>query len=146
MPIQRDSPAGRSSLPPAVLSPVRPVFRAVTSSIVPGAADLDEQGWARLEGLVEDALRDRPETHRQLRLLLRVIQWLPLVRYGRSFASLDLPRRERFLLFLQDSSFQLIRTGFWGLRTLALLGYYGRPEAAQAIGYTPDFRGWDAPR
>ena len=146
MPIQLDSPTGETSLPPAVLAPVRPIFRAVITTIVPGAEDLDEPRWAMLEELVEDALRNRPETHRQLRLLLRVIQWLPVFRYGRSFSSLDLPRRERFLFYLQDHPIQLIRTGFWGLRTLALLGYYGRPEAAQAVGYTPDFRGWEAPR
>jgi len=41
---------------------------------------------------------------------------------------------------------QIIRVGFWGLRTLALLGYYARPEAAQEIGYTADPRGWEAIR
>jgi hypothetical protein len=39
----------------------------------------------------------------------------------------------------------IIRVGFWGLRTLALLGYYARPEAAEEIGYTADRRGWEAP-
>jgi hypothetical protein len=146
MPIQRDARPGKSLLGPAVLSPVRAIFRAVTMTIVPDAAHLDEQRWAELEELVEDALQNRPETHQQLRLLLRVIRWAPVFRYGRSFTALDLPSRERFLSYLQDHPIQKVRSGFWGLRTLALLGYYGRPEAAQAVGYTPDVRGWDAPR
>ena len=48
------------------------------------------------------------------------------------------------LTYLQDHPVQLIRAGFWGLRTLAFLGYYGQPETRAAIGYGPDARGWEA--
>src|SRR2546422_3095313 len=37
----------------------------------------------------------------------------------------------------------LMRRGLWGLRTLAFMGYYGRPAAAREIGYRADPRGWD---
>jgi hypothetical protein len=130
-----------------VLSPVRAVFRAVALTIVPNAEKLDERGWAEVEELVAETLQTRPlRQQRQLRLFLRAIQWLPVLRYGRKFTALDRSQRQRFLTSLQDHRVQLIRTGFWGLRTLAFLGYYGRPEARQAIGYTPDSRGWDATR
>ena len=43
-----------------VLLPVRPIFRAVVSTVVPEASQLHEQGWAELETLVETALQDRP--------------------------------------------------------------------------------------
>ena len=39
-----------------------------------------------------------------------------------------------------------VRRGFWGLRTLVFMGYYARPEAAAAIGYRADVRGWEARR
>jgi hypothetical protein len=130
-----------------VLSSVRPIFRAVVSTVVPEANQLDEQGWRELETLVEAALRDRPPAIlRQLRLFLRTIQWLCLIRYGRNFTSLSAERRTRFLSHLQDHRIELIRCGFWGLRTLAFLGYYGRADAVRAIGYAADPRGWEVPR
>jgi len=131
----------------SVLAPVRAIFRAVVVTVVPDAKQLDESGWRALEALVEDALAIRPPAlHRQLQLFLRVIEWLPVVRYGRKFTALGDEQRSRILLYLQDHPVERIRCGFWGLRTLALLGYYGRPEAAYAIGYRPDARGWEAMR
>jgi len=126
-----------------MLSPVRPIFRAFVSTVVPEASQLDEQAWAELETLVEGTLRDRsPAMLRQLRLFLRAIQWLCIFRYGRGFTSLSADRRTRVLSHLQDHRIELIRCGFWGLRTLAFLGYYGRAEAVRAIGYAADPRGW----
>ena len=125
--------------------PLGSVFRAVVSSVVPEAVNLDEPGWTSLERAVEDTLSGRSRRlQRQLRLLLLGVQWLPVLRYGRTFTSLDRPRQARLLSSLQDHPIQLIRTGFFGLRTLALLGYYGRPESARAIGYAADRRGWEA--
>lgn len=124
---------------------LRRVFRALASTAVPEASDFDDRRWAGLEQLVVQALSDRPrQLQRQLRILLRGIQWLPVLRYGRTFSALDPVRRARFLFSLETHRLQLVRSGFFGLRTLALLGYYGRPEAASAIGYAPDTRGWEA--
>jgi hypothetical protein len=131
----------------SVLTPVRAVFRAVVVTVVPDAKQLDEPSWLALEELVEDALEIRPPALRgQLQLFLRAIEWLPVVRYGRTFAALGDEQRSRVLRYLQDHPVERIRCGFWGLRTLALLGYYGRPEGAHAIGYRPDPRGWEAVR
>ncbi len=122
-----------------------PIFRAVATTVVPEAAGLDAPQWARFEQLVAEALAVRPQRQqRHLQLFLRLVEWLPVFRYGRTFTSLDPARRKAFLAYLQDYRLELIRTGFWGLRTLALLGYYGRLEAAQTIGYMPDVRGWEA--
>jgi hypothetical protein len=131
--------------PSAVLSGVRTVFRAVVTTIVPEAKQLDEGSWSDLEGLVERALRDRPAALlRQVRFFLRAIQWVPVSRYGHTFNSLSGVQRQRFLSYLQDHWVERIRCGFWGLRTLIFLGYYGRPEAAKAIGYGAHPRGWGA--
>ena len=127
------------------LSLVSPIFRAFVSTIVPEAAKLGEPSWIELESLVDDTLSDRPANlHRQLRLLLRVIEWLPVLRYGRPFTSLGAPQRSQVLGYLQRHPLELIRTGFWGLRTLAFLGYYGRPDGARDIGYGANRRGWEA--
>ncbi|UCC83784.1 MAG: hypothetical protein JSW46_02295 [Gemmatimonadota bacterium] len=90
------------------------------------------------------ASRPTPALRRQLRLFLRLVEWLPLFRYGHRFSTLEPGRRARFLASLQNSRVDRIRVGFWGLRTLALLGYYGRAAAAAAIGYHPHARGWEA--
>jgi hypothetical protein len=132
-------------LPLTVLSPVRSIFRAVVSTVVPEAKNLSEPGWSEFETLVETTLQNRPRAmHRQLRLFIRSIQWLPVFRYGRRFTPLSAEQRRQVLCYLQDHRVEMIRCGFWGLRTLALLGYYGRPEGVQSTGYAADPRGWEA--
>ncbi len=138
--------AAKGSLP-SVLAPVRKVFRAVVVTVVPDARTLDESGWHAVEELVEDALSTRPPAlRRQLQFFLRAIELLPVLRYGRRFNALPDAQRSRILRYLQDHPVERVRCGFWGLRTLAFLGYYGRPEGVAAIGYAPDPRGWEAAR
>jgi len=97
--------------------------------------------------LAEESLGTRPAAlQRQIRLLLRVIEWLPVLRFGRPFTSLDTSARAQFLAGLQNSRIDRLRVGFWGLRTLVMLGYYGRPAAGSKIGYKPNSRGWEARR
>ncbi|MBZ5621293.1 MAG: hypothetical protein LAQ69_21575 [Acidobacteriia bacterium] len=123
------------------------IFRAVVTTIVPESASLDDQGWRDLELVVENLLRDRPQNlKRQLRLFLRFIQFLPLVRYGRPFTLLNQAARTRVFAHLQNAPIQKVRVGFWGLRTIVLAGYYGRPEAARSLGYAASPLGWEAPR
>jgi hypothetical protein len=129
----------------SVLAPVRTAFRAVVVTVVPDAKQLDEPSWLALEALVEDALELRaPSLRRQLQFFLCAIEWLPVVRYGHTFTGLVDEQRSGVLRYLQDHPVERIRCGFWGLRTLAFLGYYGRPEGARTIGYGPDPRGWEA--
>lgn len=134
-------------LPMTCCRPFVSIFRAVVSAVVPEAEELGEPGWRELETLVETTLQNRPRAvHRQLRLFIRTIQWLPVFRYGRRFTSLSAEQRMQVLCYLQDHCVEIIRCGFWGLRTLALLGYYGRPKGVQATGYAADPRGWEALR
>jgi hypothetical protein len=131
----------------AVLAPVRGTFRALAQTFVPESEALDGPGWSAAEAIVEQALAERPAgVRRQVGLLIRVLEVLPLLRWGRRFSALDAPTRLRFLQALQGSPVLLLRRGIWGLRTLALMGYYARPEAATLIGYRADARGWDARR
>jgi hypothetical protein len=110
------------------LDPAPAIFRAVVSTIVPEAGELDANGWQDLLGVIEALLRDRPESlKRQLRMFLGAIQWLPVIRYGRPFTRLNAAARTRVLTHLQNDRIQKVRVGFWGLRTLVLAGYYGRP-------------------
>jgi hypothetical protein len=131
----------------ATLSSFRPLLRAIARTIVPEAAAMDEKAWQEFHGLLDAALGDRPAAlQRRLQFFLRAIEWLPLLRFGRRFTSLAPAQRARFLSGLENHSAQILRSGFWGLRTLVLLGYYGRPAAVAAIGYAADPRGWEVRR
>lgn len=130
-----------------MLASVRPLLRAIGVTVVPEAARLDEAGWAAIEHTIAAALASRPAAlQRQFLLFLRIVEWLPLMRFGRRFTRLDAARRTRFLRSLQDSPLLLMRRGAWGLRTLMLMGYYGRPEARDEIGYRAHPGGWEARR
>lgn len=122
----------------------RPSFRAAATTVVPEAAGLNEAGWARLGAIVEDALADRPAARRQLGVFLRAIEWLPTLRWGRRFSRLTPEHRRAFLAGLQDAPLLLVRRGFWGLRTLVYMGYYGQEEVRARIGYRAHPDGWKA--
>lgn len=129
----------------ALLRRHRSVFRAVTRTVVPEADALSPAEWERVESIVADALAPRPAPLlRQLGMLLRAIDALSVLRHGRRFASLEASTRTRMLAAFERSGLLLLRRGFWGLRTLALMGYYARPEAGRAIGYRAEARGWEA--
>lgn len=129
------------------MRPTRSVLRAIATSVVPEAAGLDAAQWDEVEAIVGRAIAARPpKLRRQLALYLAILEWLPVLRYGRAFSRLDAERRTRWLNRLQRAPILLVRRGFWGIRTLILMGYYGRPGAAVAIGYHADARGWEERR
>jgi hypothetical protein len=122
---------------------IRPAFRALAATIVPRAAALATAQWAAVEAIIEGALLQRPvRMRRQLAGFIRVVNLLPAFRWGRTFRRLDPARRARVLRSLERSPLFLVRRGFWGLRTLVYMGYYGRPEVHEAIGYGARLRGW----
>lgn len=105
-------------------------------------AELSGGGWARAEEIVEAALADRPPPmRRQLRLFLRALDWMPFPLYLRTFRGLDHRRRILFLRRLENAPILKLRQGFWGLRTLVFMGYYGQRENHEGIGYRAHVRG-----
>jgi len=92
--------------------------------------------------LVEGTLASRaPAMRRQLRLFLLALRWLPFLRYARPLDRLDGASQDAALRWFQDHPLQIVRGGFWGVRTLLLLGYYGQPAAGASIAYTPSLDG-----
>jgi hypothetical protein len=126
-----------------VLAPVRSVFRALAVAIVPEACALTMSGWAEVEATVEAALAKRPASvRRQLVVFIRALDLLPVLRWGRPFRRLDPELRDRYLRAVERSPVFMVRRGFWGLRTLVYMGFYTRPEAYGAVGYSARLRGW----
>jgi hypothetical protein len=119
-------------------------FRAIAEAIVPEAAQLDDAGWDAFGAIVSQALSQRPpRMQRQVALFVRALDILSVVRHGRPLHRLSPATRTRFLEGIQNSKLLLIRRGFWGVRTLVLMGYYARPEAMPLIGYGAHVRGWE---
>ncbi len=125
--------------------PLGRTFRAVVETVVPEASRLDAAAWREVGSVIETALRQRTaHQRRQLALFLRVLSVLAIARGGRGFAALPPARRHALLARLAASRLLLLRRGAWGVKTLALMGYYGRAAAAVEIGYRASPRGWEA--
>lgn len=117
-------------------------LRAVADRIVVQLADATPAAEARFEAIVDTALGARPEpVRRQIGVFLKLMSWAPVVRWGRRFESLSGPRSDRFLRWLENHPVQTIRAGFWGLKTLVFMGWYGRHEQWDAISYRPHLGG-----
>ena len=125
----------------------RPALRAAAAAFVPALAAGGDPAWTALETTIATALAARPPSVvRQLRAVLRLLDLVSLLRYGRTFARLDQGRRLTLLESLERSSLLLLRRGVWGLRTLVFMGHYTRPEVIADLGYRADPAGWSARR
>ncbi|HEY9383450.1 MAG TPA: hypothetical protein VIP80_08025 [Gemmatimonadales bacterium] len=125
----------------------RAKLRALAASFVPETALATAQQWAAFEAAVEHAIALRPAAlRRQLGLLIRGIDGIALLRYGRGVARLDPRRRTTLLETLASSRWLLLRRGIWGLRTLVMLGWYTQPSVTEALGYRASPAGWSARR
>jgi hypothetical protein len=114
----------------------------VAGCIVPAAGDLDAEGRSRFIAIVGKALADRPRsTQRQFVFFLGLLRWLALVRFGAPFDRLSPENQDAMLRWLLDAPLAKLRGGFWGLRALAFMGYYGQTEVWSSLRYTPSFNG-----
>lgn len=132
-------------MPPSTIEAIRGELRAVTLACVPAAERMDERAWARAEGIMSDALAQRPASVRsQLVLFVRVVSLIAFLRWGRGLAALDAERTLKLLSALERAPLLVVRRGTWGLRTLAFMGVYAQPEIRKQIGYAAALRGWEA--
>ena len=129
----------------SVMHGVRDPFRALVTTFVPEAKTLSDEAWSRGESIVESSLARRSASvRRQVRLLVRALDVYARLRWGRRLARVPQRRRLALLNALQGSRILLLRRGIWGLRTLAFLLFYGRPEIHPSLGYEARAGGWRA--
>lgn len=130
---------------PNPLAPVRPAFRALAVTFIPEVAAGSDADWSAMEGIIARALAPRPPAlQRQLVLFIRILDLLARIRHGRGLVGLDPGRRHRFVSAVARSRLLLFRRGVWGLRTMVMMGWYGRPEIQRALGYRASAAGWEA--
>jgi hypothetical protein len=127
------------------LSSVRRTFYAIATTVVPESSALDDRAWAEVHAVIDAVVAKRDtRVRRQLATFLRLLQVLPIPRYGRPLTSLSPRQRRDFLEWIERSPFLVVRRGFWGIRTLVFMGYYARADVAAAIGYRASADGWEA--
>src|SRR5437773_10216864 len=99
-----------------------PAFRAVATCVVPEASRLDAAQWDEMDAIVAEVIAARPRAvQRQLALFLILLEWFPLLRYGRRLSRLDPARRTNFLDPLQRAHMLLLRRGSMSMTDLLLL-------------------------
>jgi hypothetical protein len=110
--------------------------------IVPESSQLDPAGEAEFRAVITGALGARPAAvRRQIGILLKILRWAPVLRYGRPLDRLSPAKQIAALSWFQDGPVTLLRKGFWGLKAMVFMGYYGRAAGAQAVGWTPSLDG-----
>ncbi len=125
---------GVQSLPPRAAERLG----AVARRLVPELAEVDQECRSAFEEIVDHALAARPAAvRRQIGVFLAVVDRTPALRWGRTFRALDGDRQDRVLRWFQDGPIGLFRTGFWGLRTLVFMGFYGQRAVWPRLGYAP---------
>lgn len=128
---------------PDILGPVRDPFRSVVRAVAPSSSTLDEAGWERAEAVVATALSQRPPSvGRQVRLFLRILDLAALPGYGKRLRKLEPDQARAFLKNFERSPILLLRRGFWGVRTLAYMGYYAQHAVQDEVGYAASRSGW----
>ena len=102
------------------MTPAHAVLCAIATTVVPEATGLDATQWDEVERIIARAIAARaPGLRRSLALYLALLEWLPLLRYGRRFSKLDAERRTRWLARLQAIRSSAQRSTFARLRPAA---------------------------
>jgi hypothetical protein len=116
------------------------VLLAAARRIVPEVAALDDRELGHFTVIIGRALGDRPEEVRnKFGTFLGVLRWAPVARYGAPFDRLAPRRQDAVLRWFEDAPIGLLRQGMWGLKSMVFMGYYGRSEVWDEIGYAPSF-------
>jgi hypothetical protein len=119
-------------------------LKVLAARIVPEIAQLDSAGLGRFFGIIDHALLARPAAvRRQFASFLGLLRWAPVLRHGAPLEKLRADRQDAVLRWFEDCPVSLFRAGFWGLKAMVFMGYYGQPETNEVVGYTPDFNGGD---
>ena len=122
-------------------------LRVLAVRIVPETAELDSAGQGRFFHIIDEALQDRGEkVRRQFGVFLGVVRWASLFRYGGPLEKLSAERQDAVLHWFEDCPVGLLRKGFWGLKAMVFMGYYGQPETNELVGYAPSIDGGDGLR
>jgi hypothetical protein len=112
-------------------------FRAAAACIIPAEPGSEGGGCEQVLRVADRMLAARPlADQRKVAAFLRALELLPLLRHGKRFSALRTEQRERVLSFLGSTRLHpLLRIGTFGVKTYALMGYYGAGLAWAEMRY-----------
>lgn len=114
----------------------------VAKRLVPDIGQLPRERQLDVIRVVDGALSERePALQVQFGAFLKILNLAPFPRHFKTLKGLPPAIQDKWLRKFENSSIQKFRTGFWGLRTLIFMGYYGDPARAKEFNYTPSFKG-----
>lgn len=129
----------------AGLLPLQHRLRPMVETFVPATCDIDVERHRKVVQAIDVRLATEPPAlTRQLRMLVNILYFLPIVFHLRTFAGLTPAQRQRFLERFQDGPIAKLRVGIWGLRTLVFVGWYADPEVGRQLGWRAGAGGWQA--
>ncbi len=113
------------------------IFLAIASRIVPeeGPATPGAHSSPMLETATAFLASQDAGVQAKLKALLRVFEWLAVLRHGKPFTRLAAEKQDAYLRSWETSRLQLFRFGFASVRNLVLVSFYTQAQSWPAIGY-----------
>jgi len=111
-------------------------FLAIAEEIIPADDSGPGGGTIATAALADWAIaRLDPSLQKLLMVFLTVWEYLGLLFGGKPFTRLSSEARQRQMRWFERSPIPALRTGFFGLRAMALMGFYCREDVWPSIGY-----------
>ncbi len=115
------------------------ILAALVETIFPGGGKIpfsaiEVDAHYRIEALSQNLPR---EAQSGLKLLLHLINLMPLLTYFRTFIGMNEKKRQEFFEKLENSRFLVKRNLAMAIKGLVCLVYYNSPEVQKIIEYTP---------
>lgn len=114
------------------------ILQAVALRILAGADPDPAVDGAQAQLLFIDGYLNRlaDPLKDDVRALLELLEYSPLLRHGRRFSHLDGAQQDQVLQGFEHSRFDLLRQGFFALKSLCCLAHYQDERSFAAIGYS----------
>lgn len=118
------------------------IFWTVAQRVVPALGDCERSQAATFKMAVQAALTTRPPAIvAQFSKFLKLLNILPVIRYGHCFTSLSEVQQDAVISWLESAPIGLLRRGTWGVKTIIFMGYFGQPAVGRSLGYGAVFNG-----
>lgn len=114
----------------------RQTFLAIAEEIIPADDSGPGAGTIATAALADWAIaRLDPSLQKLLVVFLTVWEFLGILFAGKPFTSLSSEARQRQMRWFESAPLPRLRTGFFGIRAMILMGFYCREDVWPSIGY-----------
>jgi len=116
------------------------ILDALSETIIPpGGVIPFSAGEMNVSNKIEMLCNNLHKEARQgFKLMLNIINLLPLLTHGKTFLKMNFEARKRFLEGIENSGFLTLRNIMIAIKGFICLVYYNSPEVQKIIGYSPE--------